>query len=136
MSTGCSPTSSRIRISAVTSSSSIVRGAGLRRRRAAWALAALGTGLLAAGCGKKGPPMAPLRTTPVPPGVLRVRQIGKEVVLSTTLNLVRSDGAPLGPGAFARVLRMPATGTLRPGAVSDRYMVQQFEKQAAEIRRL
>jgi len=80
-----------------------------------------------------GPPLPPVRIGPAPPGPLRVRQIGAEVVLSTALPGTRTDGTRLGPEAEVRVLRLKATGTLRPGAVSDRYLVQQFQKQASVI---
>lgn len=84
-------------------------------------------------CGKKGPPLPPVRIGPSPPGQLRVRQIGPEVVLSAALPGTRNDHSHLGPDASVRVLRLQSTGTLRPEAVSERYLVQQFQKQAATI---
>jgi hypothetical protein len=84
-------------------------------------------------CGKKGPPLPPVRIGPAPPGLLRVRQIGPEVVLSAALPGSRNDGSSLGPDSAVRVLRLQSTGTLRPEAVSERYLVQQFQKQAATI---
>ncbi|HZM71366.1 MAG TPA: fibronectin type III domain-containing protein [Candidatus Cryosericum sp.] len=88
---------------------------------------------MSSACGKKGPPLAPVRIGPAPPGQLRVRQIGPEVVLSAVLPGTRNDHSRLGPDAAVRVLRLQSTGTLRPEAVSERYLVQQFQKQAATI---
>jgi hypothetical protein len=62
-----------------------------------------------------------------------VRQIGQEVILAGTLSGTRTDGSPLGPDTELRVLRMTATETLRPGSVSERYMTQQFTKQARTV---
>jgi hypothetical protein len=62
-----------------------------------------------------------------------VRQIGPDVVLAATLPGRRSDGTQLDPGTELHVLRMPATDSLRPGAVSDRYLVVQFDKQARMV---
>jgi hypothetical protein len=62
-----------------------------------------------------------------------VRQIGSEVVLASTLPGTRTNGSPLDPDAELRVLRMPATDSLRPGAVSDRYLVVQFDKLARPV---
>jgi hypothetical protein len=59
--------------------------------------------------------------------------LGQEVVLTGTLSGARTDGSLLGPGAEVRVLRMMATETLRPGSVSERYMTQQFTKQARTV---
>ncbi len=77
--------------------------------------------------------MPPIRIEPAPPGFLKVRQIGQEVVLTGTFSGTRTDGSPLGSGAEVRVLRMTATETLRPGSVSERYMTQQFTKQARTV---
>jgi hypothetical protein len=85
------------------------------------------------GCGKKGPPQAPIRILPSPPGPLSVRQIGPDIVVATTLPGTRTDGTRLEAGAEVRVLRMAATESLRPGAVSERYLVQQFERQARPV---
>jgi hypothetical protein len=62
-----------------------------------------------------------------------VRQIGSDVVLSSTLPGTLTNGTRLDPDAELRVLRMPATDSLRPGAVSDRYLVVQFDKQARPV---
>jgi len=90
-------------------------------------------GLLALACGKKGPPLPIVHVAPAAPGPLKVRQIGSDVVLASTLPGTRSDGTRLEADAELRVLRMPATGSLQPGAVSDRYLVQQFDKQARPV---
>ncbi len=84
-------------------------------------------------CGKKGPPQAPIRILPVPARESRVRQIGGEVVLTALLPQQRTDGTPLGPRAQVKVLRMSGSATLRPGAVSPRYLQRQFEKEARTI---
>jgi hypothetical protein len=55
------------------------------------------------------------------------------VVLAANLSGTRTDGTHLDPSAEIRVLRMPATESLRPGAVSERYLVQQFGKLARPI---
>src|SRR5262245_60037527 len=128
MSIGCWPTSSRTRTSAATSS----RGAGAPCAGREWRAAALvAHALVCSACGKKGPPLPPVRFGPAPPGQLRVRQIGPEVVLSAVLPGTRNDHSHLGEDASVRVLRLQSTGTLRPEAVSERYLVQQFQKQAA-----
>ena len=99
-------------------------------------MALLAMALLAAACGKKGPPLPPVRIEPAAPGQVRLRQIGGEVMLSATLPGTRTDGTPLGPDAEVWVLRLRSTGTLRPEAVSERYLVQQFQKQAEVVARL
>ena len=93
---------------------------------------ALAVGLML-GCGKKGPPQPIVRIVPSPPGPLRVRQIGSDVVLASTLPGTLTNGTRLDPDAELRVLRMPATDSLRPGAVSDRYLIVQFDKQARPV---
>ena len=86
-------------------------------------------------CGKKGPPRAPIRLEPAAARDLRLRQIGGEVVILANLPGRLTDGTPLKPGASARVLRMPASDTFRPGSVSNRYLQRQFEKIATEVGR-
>jgi hypothetical protein len=88
--------------------------------------------LLAAGCGKKGPPLPPIRVVPAATGPLTLHQVGRDVLLAADLPGVRSDGTPVA-GGVVRVLRLEAAEGLRPGAVSDRYLVQQFERQAVEV---
>jgi len=93
----------------------------------------LAAALLGAGCGKKGPPQAPVRILPRPAQNVQVRQVGGDIVVEANLSLSRSDGTPLGPGATVRILRMPPTATLRPGMVSARYLVATFQKEAKLI---
>ena len=85
------------------------------------------------GCGKRGPPMPPLRITPRPAHDVRLRQTGPEVVIEAGLSLSRTDGTPLGQGASVRVLRMRTTPTLRPGVVSARYLMAMFQKDAKVV---
>ncbi|HEU4402562.1 MAG TPA: hypothetical protein VFT43_10705, partial [Candidatus Polarisedimenticolia bacterium] len=89
--------------------------------------------LLASGCGKKGPPQAPIRILPGPAREARVRQVGPDVVLTALLPDRKTDGTPLESGTQVRVLRMPATATLRPGLVSARYLERQFEREAKVV---
>jgi hypothetical protein len=92
-------------------------------------------GLLAlcAACGKKGPPQPPVRVMPPAPGPVKARQVGRDVWLTADVPNKRTDGSPLSPNAVLRVLRLRPPESLRPGVVSDRYLVQQFEKQATEV---
>lgn len=85
------------------------------------------------GCGKRGPPLPPLRVTPRPAHDVKLRQTGAEVVIEAGLSLFRTDGTPLGPGASVRVLRMRATPTLRSGVVSPRYLMAMFQNEAKVI---
>jgi len=100
-------------------------------RRAAAAALVLAAVLSA--CGKKGPPSPPVRVTPAAPGAFRARQVGLDVVLSATVSGKRTDGTPLGDGTTVQILRMAASPSLRPGAVSERYLVQQFLKQSRPV---
>jgi len=59
---------------------------------------------LSPGCGKKGPPMPPLRVLPQPVKDLAVRQAGDQVVLSFRRPSTRTDGTPLPEGSVAVVL--------------------------------
>jgi hypothetical protein len=102
---------------------------GARRRIAM--MVALGAAI--AGCGKKGPPEPPVRILPAAPGAIAVRQVGGDILLSATLRPTRTDGTPLAPGAEVRVMRMPSAPGLRPGLVSERYLVQQFLQEAGTI---
>jgi hypothetical protein len=71
-----------------------------------------------------------LRITPRPAQNVHVRQTGADVVIEAGVSLSRTDGTPLGPGAAVRVLRMRPTPTLRPGAVSPRYLMSVFQREA------
>jgi hypothetical protein len=107
----------------------------LPRRRPASRIGwlALAVALAAAGCGKKGPPLPPIRVVPAVTGTLALHQIGRDVLLAANLPGLKSDGTPIAAGGTVRVLRLEAPEGLRPGAVSDRYLVQQFERQAREV---
>jgi len=85
------------------------------------------------GCGKKGPPLAPLRILPRPAQNVHVRQIGSDVVLEAAVSLSRTDGTPLGAGAVVEVMRMRPGPTLRPARVSPRYLMQVFQKEAKVV---
>ncbi len=61
----------------------------------------------AEGCGKKGPPLPPLRTAPEKVSGLRVRQVGDRLVLSFARPTARDDGSPLGPRAVVEILMTP-----------------------------
>ena len=111
-------------ISAATSS----RVAARRAATVAFVLAAV-----LSACGKKGPPSPPLRVTPAAPGAFSARQVGLDVVLAATVSGRRTDGTPLGDGTAVQILRMVASPSLRPGAVSERYLVQQFLKQSRPV---
>jgi len=89
--------------------------------------------VLAPACGKKGPPQPPLRILPAPARDVRLRQVGPEVLVTASLTLTRTDGTPLDDKTQVRVLRMPATTTLRPGLVSARYLQRQFEKESKAV---
>jgi hypothetical protein len=84
-------------------------------------------------CGKKGPPLPPIRIQPAPPRAVLVRQVGDQVIISAVVPMVRTDGTPLGEGVRVRVLRMPGSEALRAGAVSQRYLLRQFERQAKVV---
>ena len=88
--------------------------------------------LLVVACGKKGPPRAPIKILPPPPGNFAVRQIGDGVVVAADL-LPGAAGEASAPVAEAQILRMPATSGLQPGAVSNRYLLQQFLRQARPV---
>lgn len=107
-----------------------------RRSRLRWfRTIVLGLAVLpgVAACGKKGPPLPPIRVVPAATGPLTVRQIGRDVVVAADLPGVRSDGTPIAAGSGVRLLRLEPAEGLRPGAVSDRYLVQQFERQARVV---
>ncbi len=89
--------------------------------------------LHAAGCGKKGPPLPPLRILPRPAQNVHVRQVGADVLLDATVSLSRTDGTPLGPDAKVHIMRMRPSPTLKPAAVSVRYLMMVFQKQAAVV---
>jgi hypothetical protein len=88
--------------------------------------------LLLAACGKEGPPLPPIRISPPPPGNFTVRQTGASVVVAADLLPgVGVEGQQ--PVVEAQILRMPASSGLRPGAVSNRYLLQQFLRQSEQV---
>ena len=95
--------------------------------------ALLAAAVAAPGCGKKGPPLAPLRVLPRPAQSVHLRQIGPDVVVETTVSLSRSDGSPLGPGSVVRIMKMRPSPTLNPAAVSGRYLMLVFQKEAKVV---
>ena len=89
--------------------------------------------LLLSACGKKGPPRAPIRLLPSPAVNLAVRQIGDEVIITAVLPRGRTDGSPLEESIEVLLMRMPSIGSVRPGAVSNRYLQRQFLAQSQMI---
>ena len=87
----------------------------------------------ASGCGKKGPPLPPVRVLPRPAQNVHVRQIGPDILIEATVSLSRTDGSPLGPGATVRVMKMRPAPTLKPGGVSVRYLMVVFLKEAKVV---
>ncbi len=94
---------------------------------------ALAAAIACPACGKKGPPLPPVRILPRPAQNVHVRQVGGDIVVEASLSLTRTDGTPLGPDATVRILRMPPTATLKPGMVSPRYLVATFQKEAKVV---
>ena len=86
-----------------------------------------------AACGKKGPPLPPVRVLPATPGALTARQLGDDILIAASLRPVRTDGSPLPAGTEVRVLRMPASSSLKPGLVSERYLMEQFLRDAGIV---
>jgi hypothetical protein len=72
----------------------------------------LGVGLVLAGCGKKGPPLPPLRLVPAPATDMAARRTGSEVELRFTLP-TRNQNGP-GPVALDRIEIYAVT--MPPGA--------------------
>ncbi len=64
-------------------------------------------GLTAAGCGKKGPPQAPLGIRPESPRALQARQRGETIWISLREPAKRTDGSELDPGAYLRIFMLP-----------------------------
>ena len=100
------------------------------RLRAALCVLLAAGAAAASGCGKKGPPLPPVRILPRPAQNVHVRQLGPDIVIEATLSLSRTDGSPLGPGAAVHVMKMRPAPTLKPGGVSVRYLMLVFQKEA------
>ena len=88
-------------------------------------------------CGKKGPPMPPLRRGPDRLASVSARQEGKGVVLTGLMPQHSQDGGPLAPIVEVRVWRLDRGGlTGFPGAQArsaQRVAVRQFTKDAKRI---
>ena len=98
----------------------------------------LAAGLLAAaGCGKKGPPLPPLRHGPGPVTDLSARQRGKQVILTALLPDRNQDGGPLAGIQELRVFRSdrraPAAGLGASKRSSQRAALKQFSREARRI---
>lgn len=102
-------------------------GAG---RRLTWGLACA---VALAACGKKGPPLPPVRVLPATPGALSARQMGADILIAASLRPVRTDGSALPAGTEVRVMRMQASSSLKPGLVSERYLMEQFLRAAGIV---
>ena len=105
--------------------------------------------LPAAGCGKKGPPLAPLRHGPDRVSGLSCRQKGEQVILTGLLPDRNQDGGPVAEIREVRVFRMErggltgGTGTAggiaaaggleSAGRPSQRTASRQFSREAARI---
>jgi len=111
------------------------RSASPSSRSRAWVYVVLAAaaGLHAAGCGKKGPPLAPIRILPRPAQNVHVRQVGADVLLDATVSLNRTDDTPLGPEARVQIMRMRPSPTLKPSNVSVRYLMTVFQRQATVV---
>ncbi|MGH9749886.1 MAG: fibronectin type III domain-containing protein, partial [Candidatus Polarisedimenticolia bacterium] len=75
---------------------------------------------------------SPIRLAPAAARELRVRQVGGEVVLTAILPGTRTDGSPL-PRPVVRIMRMQTAPTFSLASVSRRYLLRQFEKEAATL---
>ena len=104
-----------------------------RPRALVWVILAAAAGLHAAGCGKKGPPLPPIRILPRPAQNVHVRQVGADVLLDATVSLNRTDDTPLGPEARVQIMRMRPSPTLKPSNVSVRYLMTVFQRQATVV---
>ena len=84
------------------------------QRVVCFAIAALSVLLLVAGCGKKGPPLAPLVKLPAPPADLAAARRGDTVELSFTVPAVNTDGTRPANVASADVYAITAPVTVPP----------------------
>src|SRR5437773_7716745 len=71
--------------------------------------------LLITGCGKKGPPLPPLRHGPERVTALACVQRGKQILLTGLLPDKSQDGGPLVPLREIRVFRLDRGGLAGPG---------------------
>src|SRR5262245_31756795 len=116
-----------------------MRHARLRRRLLGAPAAAVLTAaiLLSTACGKKGPPMPPLRRGPDRVASVSARQEGKGVVVTGLLPEHSQDGGPLAPLEEVRIWRLDRGGlTGFPGSEArsaQRTALRQFTKDAKRI---
>jgi len=93
--------------------------------------------LPAAGCGKKGPPLAPLRHVPDRVSGLSCRQKGKQVLLTGLLPDKNQDGEPVAEIQEVRIFRAdrggPAEGPGSAGRSAQRAVLRQFSREAGRI---
>jgi hypothetical protein len=94
--------------------------------------------LLGVGCGKKGPPQAPLKRGPDRMTGVSARQEGNEVVLVGLLPQHSQDGGPLTPIVEVRVFRLDRGGLVGGTAASknksfQRNAVRQFTKDSRRV---
>jgi hypothetical protein len=97
----------------------------------------IGGGLLGVGCGKKGPPLPPLKRGPDRITGVSARQEGNDVVLVGLLPEHSQDGGPLTPIIEVRVFRLDRGGMVGvPGASSKSYQrnaMRQFTKDSQRV---
>jgi len=98
----------------------------------------LAAGLLpAAGCGKKGPPLAPLRHGPDRVSGLSCRQKGKQVLLIGLLPDKNQDGGPVAEIKEVRIFRADRVGQVgvlgSAGRSAQRAVLRQFSREAGRI---
>ncbi|HEV8374902.1 MAG TPA: hypothetical protein VGR38_01570, partial [Candidatus Polarisedimenticolia bacterium] len=103
-----------------------------RRGAARWFLIVV---LLAdSGCGKKGPPLAPLRRGPERITAVSARQEGKTVVLTGLLPDKSQTGSPVAPLAEVKIFRLDRGGLSGvPGAnvrSFQRAAMREFNKES------
>jgi len=106
-------------------------------RAVAFVPAVLAVLLLGSGCGKKGPPLPPLKRGPDRVTAVSARQEGKSVVLSGLMPEHSQDGGPLAPIEEVRVFRLDRggfAGVPGPGGRSlQRTAHKQFTKEARRV---
>jgi hypothetical protein len=95
---------------------------------------------LAAGCGKKGPPLPPLRHGPDRVTSLACKQRGKLILLTGILPDKNQDGGPLAPLQELRLFRADrgglATGPGMSGRSGQRTALRLFTREAKRIQTL
>ena len=93
--------------------------------------------LQATGCGKKGPPLPPLRHGPNRVTELSCRQKGNQVLLTGLLPDKNQDGGPVAEIREVRIFRMDRGGTaLSPGSAgrsTQRAALKQFNREARRL---